>query len=125
MGKMAYHNALELRLRELTDRIAVLRLRWEHMKGVDRLRCGCEIDRLGQRRQALDNRVRDLESEKDSLWEDIKADLRGFTDELPSVMERWMEFLDLSYSGSTDRQSPPLRSAEEHPPPAPVRSARS
>jgi hypothetical protein len=44
---------------------------------------------------------------------------------LPSVMERWMEHLDSSYSGSTDRQSPPLHSVEEHPPSAPVRSARS
>jgi hypothetical protein len=90
MGQRAYCEALELRLKELANQITVLKRRCEHMEGINRLRCGREIQRLEQRWHALRNRLLSLEHEKSGLWNDLKADIRGFTDEChPSSSSGW------------------------------------
>jgi hypothetical protein len=50
MGKLAYHDALDFRLRELTDRIAKLTLRLEHAAGAEKFQTYCEIHRLDRRK---------------------------------------------------------------------------
>jgi hypothetical protein len=102
MGKQAYHDALELRLKELTNRIVILKLRRERMEGVNRVCYGREIHRLERLQQDLRTRLRRLERERDGFWADLKADIRGVIDELPSGVERWVERLDWNYAaGST------------------------
>jgi hypothetical protein len=64
MGKLAYHDALDFRLRELTDRIATLKLRLEHTAGAEKFRTYCEIHRLDRRKRILGDRLDKLESEK-------------------------------------------------------------
>jgi CRISPR/Cas system CSM-associated protein Csm2 small subunit len=98
MGKRAYHDALELRLADLTKQIAVLRGQLRYLDGIDALRCAAEIRRLELKQNALRYRYQALECEKDGLWENIKADIYTLTDELPSAIEHFMQRLDFRHS---------------------------
>ena len=115
MGQRAYCRALELRLNDLATQISVLKRRCERMEGINRLRCGREIQRLEQRHHVLRNRLLSLEREKSGLWTDLKADIRGFTGELPSMIEQWVEYLDANYAPPSPRlQKTHQRRAEDH-----------
>ena len=109
MGKLAYRNALDLQLRELTDRISMLKLRLEHAVGTEKFQTYCEIQRLDRRKHILGARLNRLESEKDDLWSDVKADIHGFIDDLPGIAQSWIEFLDASYASLSreTRHQPP------------------
>jgi hypothetical protein len=98
MGKLAYHDALDFRLRELTERIATLKLRLEHAVGAEKFQTYCEVQRLEGRKRILGDRLHKLESAKSGLWHDIKADIHGFIDELPGIAEQWIELLDAGYA---------------------------
>jgi hypothetical protein len=108
MGKRAYHDVLDLRLKELTGRAAMLRLRWEHAAGVERFRTFREIQRLERRARMLQDRLRKLDGEENGLWQDIKANVQSVTDELPNGVERWIERLDANYAArSREARDPP------------------
>ena len=98
MGKRAYHDALDLRLRELTDRAAILKLRSEHAAGIKKFRTYWEIQRLERRKRMLQERLRKLEREEDGFWQDIKANVQAVTDDLPSGVDRWIERLDANHT---------------------------
>jgi hypothetical protein len=98
MSKRAYCRALELRIRRLADQLVALKLWSEHAGFVGKFRCSQDIRRLEQRKQELDARLSELTHQKDGLWEDIKANIRGVVGEFPSGIERWMERLDKSYA---------------------------
>jgi hypothetical protein len=98
MGKRAYHDALDLRLRELTDRTAMLKLRWELAAGVEKFQTFWEIQRLERRKCMLEDRLHKLEREKNGLWQDINADIQAVTDDLPDGVERWIERLDANHA---------------------------
>jgi chromosome condensin MukBEF ATPase and DNA-binding subunit MukB len=101
MSKRAYCHALELRIRRLMDQAAALRLRSERATFVEKFRCSWEIRRLERRKEELEARLSDLGRKEDNFWEDIKANIRGVADELPSGVERWMERLDRSYAAGS------------------------
>ena len=98
MATRTYHDALELRLKDLTNRTVILKLRSERMEGINKLRYGREIERLEHQQQELKNRLRRLEREGSGFWEELKADIRESIIELPSVFERWIEWLDRNYA---------------------------
>jgi hypothetical protein len=98
MGKRAYQDALGLRLRELTQRAAILRLHWEHAAGREKFRTLGEIRRVERRRRMLQDRLRQLDGEGDGLWQDLKADFRGVIYDLPGGVERWIERLNANFA---------------------------
>lgn len=100
MSKRAYCHALELRIRRLADQAASLKLRSERAAFVERFWCARDIRRLEERKEKLEARLRELVRREDGFWEDLKANIRGVTDELPFGVERWMERLDRSYTTS-------------------------
>jgi hypothetical protein len=106
MSKQAYRHALELRIERLADQVASLKLRSEHAAFVERFWCARDIRRLEQRKEKLEARLSELVRSEDDFWEDLKANIRGVADELPSGVERWMERLDRSYAaGSTSPEA--------------------
>ena len=120
MGKRAYHDALDLRLRELTDRAATLKLRCEHAAGIKKFRTYWEIQRLERRKRMLQERLRKLEREENGFWQDIKANVQAVTDDLSGGVDRWIERLDANHAALS-------RVARDQPTavPASNRSARS
>jgi predicted phage-related endonuclease len=101
MSKRAYCHALELRIRKLADQMAALKLRSERAAFVEKFRISREIRRLERRKEELEARLSELRRKEDNFWQDIKANIRGVTDELPSGVERWMERLDRSNAASS------------------------
>jgi chaperonin cofactor prefoldin len=101
MSKRAYCHTLELRIKNLRNQMAALKVRSERVSFVNKFRYSRDIQRLEQRAEELEARLSELGHQQDSVWEDIKANIRAVTDELPSGVERWMERLDRSYAASS------------------------
>jgi predicted phage-related endonuclease len=101
MSKQAYCHALELRIGKLADQLVALKLRSEHAAFAEKFHYPRDIRRSEKRKQELEARLSKLAQQDDGLWEDIKANIRGVFDELPSGVERWMERLDRSYAASS------------------------
>jgi predicted phage-related endonuclease len=101
MTKQAHCHALELRIAKLADQLAVSKLRSEHAAFVEKFRYSREIRRLERHKRELEARLSKLVHREDGFWEDIKANIRGVADELPSGVERWMERLDRSHAASS------------------------
>ena len=97
MVKRAYRKALVLRLRELDEWAAILKLRWQNAQGVEKFQAFRETQMLERHRRMLEDRLRKLDREKDGLWQDLKAIVRAVIDELPGGFERWIEQLDSAY----------------------------
>jgi hypothetical protein len=113
MGKLAYHDALDFRLKELTDAIATLKLHLEHAVGGEKFQALCEVHKLERQKRILADRLHKLESEKDGLWHDIKADIHALIDDLPGFVECWIELLDASYASlSRETRSRPTAPLE-------------
>jgi hypothetical protein len=108
MGKRAYRDALNLRLGELSHRAVMLQLRWEHAKGFERFRTLRQIESVERRKRLLQDRLRQLDRHEEGLWQDLKANVRSVTDELPSGVERWIERLDANYAEHSLEASDPL-----------------
>jgi hypothetical protein len=98
MGRLACRDAVALRLREVADRAAILKLRGERAAGVQRIRVFREIEKLARCKQLLEKRLDVLEQEEDGLWEDIKAEVRAVLADLPGGVERWIERLDENHA---------------------------
>jgi chaperonin cofactor prefoldin len=101
MSKRAYCHTLELRIKNLRNQMAALKVRSERVSFVNKFRYSRDIQRLERRVEELEARLSELGHQQDSVWEDIKANIRAVTDELPSGVERWMERLDRSYAASS------------------------
>jgi predicted phage-related endonuclease len=101
MSKQAYCHALELRIGKLADQLAALKQRSERAPFVEKFHCSRDIQRLEKRKRELEARVSELAHQEEGFWEDIKENIRGVTDELPSGVERWMERLDRNYAASS------------------------
>jgi predicted nucleic acid-binding Zn-ribbon protein len=101
MSKRSYCQTLELRIQNLRKQVAALKLRSERVSFVSKFRYSRDIQRLEQRAEELEARLSELRRKQDSVWEDIKANIRAVADELPPGVERWMERLDRSYAASS------------------------